>query len=164
MTKRGRMLMEPLSADEGDSSPNIEIVRAETFARNLFKLMTDRGLSQSDLARALWGETTTPEGKTVAKGRDRISVYLKGRTVPTPATLKRLAEALSVPLEELAPDVMGAAVDRDNPEFSLSSVAGHPDKTFVRISKLMPLKYAVEIAQIIEKVERHSKGLLKDED
>ncbi|WP_411508235.1 helix-turn-helix domain-containing protein [Brucella anthropi] len=164
MSKRGRMLMEPASDEMAEGSTNVEIVRAENFARNLFKAMTDRGMSQSDLARALWGETVTSEGKNAARGRDRISVYLKGRTVPTPSTLKKIAEALGVPLEELAPDIVGAAVDRDNPEFSMSVVAGHPDKTFVRVSKLLPLKFAVEIAQVIERAERHSKGLLKEED
>ncbi len=156
--------MEPAQPEltTAGATPN-EMVRAETFARNLNQIMIDRGVTQSDIARALWGETVTNDGKTAAKGRDRISVYLKGRTVPNQKTLKSIAEVLNVPVEELAPDLIGSAVDRDNPEFAMSVVAGHSDKVFVRVSKLMPLKYAVEIATIIERVERHSKGLIKDE-
>ncbi len=155
--------MAPTDANDVDGSPANEIVRSETFARNLHQAMLDRGMSQSDLARALWGETTTPEGRTVAKSRERISVYLRGRTIPTTQTLRSIAEVLGMTPEELAPNVIGAAVDRDNPEFSMSMVAGHSDKVFVRVSKLLPLHYAVEIANIIDRAEKHSKGLLKDD-
>jgi len=164
MTKRGKMLMDTPDEKALTSNQTAEVARAITFSKNLHKFLNERDMTQSDLARAIWGETTTPDGKTVAKGRDRISVYLKGNVVPAPATLRKLAEALDVPVEELAPDIMGVAVDRDNPEFAVSTIAGHPDKSYVRLNKLMPFRYALEIGAIVERADRAAKGLLKEED
>lgn len=40
------------------------------FSRRLYKFMTEQGMSQSDLARKVWGETDDPRGFKVAKNRD----------------------------------------------------------------------------------------------
>jgi transcriptional regulator with XRE-family HTH domain len=55
-----------------------------------------KGWSQSDLARAIWGQIPSSRGYPVARNRDRISVYEKGLNSPSPRNLKRLADALGV--------------------------------------------------------------------
>ncbi|MDA4637053.1 helix-turn-helix domain-containing protein, partial [Escherichia coli] len=109
----------------------------------------------------IWGETTNADGRTVARNRDRISVYLKGKTVPDPVNLQKLAEALGVDPADLAPDVIGAAVERENPELSMTVVAGHSDKVYLRVNKLLPLQYAVKIVNVVEEADRFAKGLIK---
>ena len=78
----------------------------QEFARKLHTAMTDRGMTQSDLARAAFGTYVNADGYTVAKSRDRISVYLSGKALPDPKNLKALAEALGLPVEELAAKVV----------------------------------------------------------
>ncbi len=161
MTRRGRRLMPPADLTETEGASGVTQIQNENFARRLQQLMVERGLSQSDLARTIWGETTNADGRTVARNRDRISVYLKGKTVPDPVNLQKLAEALGVDPADLAPDVIGAAVERENPELSMTVVAGHSDKVYLRVNKLLPLQYAVKIVNVVEEADRFAKGLIK---
>lgn len=56
----------------------------ERFARRLHVAMTAKGLSNSDLARAVWGETADGKGYKVARNRDRIGVYWSWVPRPSP--------------------------------------------------------------------------------
>lgn len=116
--------------------------------------MVQRGLSQSDLAREVWGTTTDTRGYTVAKNRDRIGAYLRGESLPEPQNLARLAEALGTKTEELAPDIVAATVDREAPELALTMVAGHPDKAHLQINKLVPIGLAVKIMGLLTEGEK----------
>ena len=64
----------------------------EAFARRLYKLMLDRGLTQSDLARKAGLE------------RNRISQYVRADSKPGGLYLKKLADALGVKPTDLWPD------------------------------------------------------------
>lgn len=145
MAKAAKRLMPPA----GGSTP-VETFELEQFSRRLFQLMTDRGWSQSDLAREVWGERTNEKtGYKEAVNRDRISSYIRGRSYPDPKNLGKLAEALGVPPDELAPDVAAATVDRENPEFQMTAVAGHADKVLLKVNKLVPMPLAAKIAVLI---------------
>jgi transcriptional regulator with XRE-family HTH domain len=63
-------------------------------------------MTQSDLARAAFGTDASADGDTVARSHDRISVYLAGQALPDPKNRKALAEALGLPVEELAAKVV----------------------------------------------------------
>jgi transcriptional regulator with XRE-family HTH domain len=63
-------------------------------------------MTQADLARAAFGIHASAEGDTVARSRNRISVYLAGQALPDPKNRKALAEALGLPVEELAAKVV----------------------------------------------------------
>jgi transcriptional regulator with XRE-family HTH domain len=126
----------------------------QTFARRLHELMVEKDLSQADVARRAFGTETTKEGYTVAKGRDRISAYLSGRTYPESRTIKVLADALMVKPEDLAPEAIAAAVDRDNPSLSITMVEGHPDKVHLVVNQLVPLNAAMEIGSILARIEK----------
>ena len=64
----------------------------EAFARRVYKMMLNKGMTQSDLARAAGLE------------RNRISSYVRGVALPTGLSLTKLASALGVKPTELIPD------------------------------------------------------------
>jgi transcriptional regulator with XRE-family HTH domain len=126
----------------------------QQFARRLHELLTEKDMSGADLARAAFGTHVNKRtGYTEATGRDRISAYLAGKTYPEPRTLQKLADALGVTAEDLAPDAVAATVDRENPAISINMVEGHPDKVHLVVNKLVPLAVAMEIGSILAKLE-----------
>lgn len=124
-------------------------IELERFARKLHEKMIEKGMSQSDLAAAVWGRTTDARGYDVAKGRDRISVYLKGESFPDPHNLQRIAEALGMTTAELAPDITAATVEKENPEIAMTMIAGHSDKVYLRVNKLVPLALAAKVITML---------------
>lgn len=120
----------------------------EDFARRLYRAMTDAGLSQSDLARKIWGTTTDPRGFDVAKNRDRISQWLKARSLPDRDNVKKLAAALDVKADDLLP-VRPGGIDDVSPEVSMVALAGHPDMVRLVINKVMPFATAAHIIQTL---------------
>jgi transcriptional regulator with XRE-family HTH domain len=149
MSKAPRRLLPPTAG----RTP-IQKHAIQQFGRRLHELIVERNMSQSDLARKAFGVETSKDGYPGAKGRDRISAYIAGRTYPEPRTLKRIADALGMTVEELAPDVTAAAVDRENPEISINMIAGHADKVHLVVNKLLPLSIAMEIGSILAKLEK----------
>jgi transcriptional regulator with XRE-family HTH domain len=123
----------------------------EEFASRLQHLRNAKGWSQSDLAREVWGEMENASGRKVARNRDRISTYEMGKSWPDPHNLTKIAEALGVSPEELAPDITGSAVERQNPEIALIAVAGHSDKVHLRINKLVSFGIATEIMGLLNR-------------
>ena len=80
---------------------------ATKFQHNLKELRVSKNLSQSDLARLIWGTMTDGRGYEVARKRDRISAYERGRASPEEENLAKIAEALGVTASELAPELSG---------------------------------------------------------
>lgn len=73
-----------------------------SFGEELARLMLKRGLTASRLAAKIWGRYVNTEGKNVARGRDRISVWLAGKSLPSETNLRKLADALDVEVSALA--------------------------------------------------------------
>lgn len=144
MARAPRRLLPP-----GGGQTQVERIETENFARRLHKLMLDKSMSQSDLARKVWGGTTDKRGYDVARNRDRISVYLRGQSYPDPVNMQKIADALGVPVEELAPDAVASAVERENPEVAMTAIAGHHDKVFLRVNKLVPMTLAAKIISLL---------------
>jgi transcriptional regulator with XRE-family HTH domain len=134
------------------SRTGAERLEVEAFARRLHELMARKGLSQSDLARAVWGPTKDTRGYDVAKNRDRISNYLRGLAVPDPSNMAAIAEKLGVTVAELAPDQTASAIDRAKPTVSMSAVAGH-DKTYLQVNKLVSFTLAAKIITLLSEEE-----------
>ena len=129
---------------------NVERLDMQQFARKLHHLMIERGLSQSDVARKIWGSKKNPDtGHSVAINRDRISCWVRGTQVPDPQNLLKLSEALGVPVDELAPDIMASAVDREHPELAIQAVSGSPDTVHLVVTKLVPLAVAAKVASLL---------------
>ena len=126
----------------------------DQFAKRLQGLRTAKGYSQSDLAREVWGEIVSKRtGHKVAKNRDRISSYEMGKSWPEPQTLAKIAAALGVTPEELAPGRTGAPVERQNPEFAAVTVANHPDKVMLRFSMLVSFDEMARIVALLNELK-----------
>jgi transcriptional regulator with XRE-family HTH domain len=128
----------------------IERLEMQEFGRKIRHYLDERGMSQSDLARAVWGETKDKHGRPAAKNRDRISQYVAGKSWPEPQNLARIAEALGVAPDELAPDVTATTVDREDPAIQMIMVQGHIDKVYLRVNTLVSLSGAARVISILE--------------
>ena len=136
----------------------VEQLEMETFARRLHQLMVQKNLSQSDLAKKIWGTRTDKRGYQVARNRDRISVYLKGNTIPDTKSIARIADALGVPAAELAPDITASTVEKENPELAMTVVSGHEDKCHLRVNMLIDLRTAAEVVALLTKAKEASRA------
>jgi transcriptional regulator with XRE-family HTH domain len=130
-----------------------EAAEMDEFARNLLELMARKGVSQSDVARAVWGSATDNRGRDVARNRDRISNYVRGKQLPEPKTIKKLADVLGVTPSELYP-ALGKPEGRNAPaDVSLTAVGGRPDMAFLVVNKMLPMNVAVKILSMIADVK-----------
>ena len=136
----------------------------EAFADRLQHFRTEKGWSKSELARQIWGEIPTKAGRKVAKNRDRISVYEKGKSWPDPHNLKKIANALGVSPEELAPDITVSTVERQNPEFAMTVASGHSDKCHLKVNKLVPWSIATMVSQLLDYANLLNHGLTDPHD
>lgn len=129
----------------------IHRLELQEFARKLYQALQARGWTQSDLARAAFGTTKDPRGYTVAKGRDRISVYLRGQSVPDPRNLEKIARALGTTPEELAPDLHADTINREHPELAIRQAAGQ-DRVHLIVNQIVPLSVASKVVAILSSV------------
>ena len=104
------------------------------FSRRLQRLMDARGLTQSGLAERIWERYTNTEGKRVARGRDRICMWLKGKTIPDAKNLEKLAKGLGVEITDLLPVAIAEKVHRDEADWSITQPRDSDGKVFVQIS------------------------------
>lgn len=142
------------------TTPRSTRMENQQFARRLHAAMTNKGMNNSDLARALWGETTDTKGYKVAKNRDRIAVYLRGEGLPAPATLHKMADVLDVPKEELMPEIATPNIDRSHPEFAMKML-GNTNRVQLQINAIVPLSVAVEITRLYEQAKKE--GALEED-
>jgi transcriptional regulator with XRE-family HTH domain len=122
----------------------------ESFGDRLRRILIERNMSQSDLARLVFNETRTDNrGYDVVVGKDRISAYINNRAKPEPKTLKQIANALKMTPEELAPEVVSEASKNSTPTILVEALSGRTDKVRLQIHKLVPLQTAVKIMAML---------------
>lgn len=131
---------------EADSALLPRDLALAEFSRNLYNALAKSGWSQSELARN--ANLFLPEGhKTL--GRDSISLYINGKTLPRPTILKALAEALKMRPDELMPQKVAPSVlTASNPPLDVKD-AGN-DTAWLRINQRVPWATALEIMQILK--------------
>jgi len=119
------------------------VARKTEFAERLQKIMTERGLSQSDVARMIWSDVRTKDGG--AKNRQVIGKYLSGEVQPRMATLRKLASALVVPLPALVPE----SDPLERPGSGL--LAEYLDKDCVRVevNLVVPRAIAMQVVELL---------------
>lgn len=125
---------------------------AETFGKRLHNLLLSRGISQSDLAAKIWGRYKDNRGFDVARNRDRISIYLKGASMPDAPNLKKIADALSMTVHELlddAPNTVTTTVDY-NPLTAMDQVPGEAHYVFLRLHRKMKAQDAARVIGMVE--------------
>lgn len=143
MARKIRHHLPPGAMGDDDLTPRS--LTKQEFARRLMAMMQERNWTQADLARETYGETVNSKGHRLAKGRDNISKYVNGLAFPTPKHLRKLADAFGVEPQDLLPNTVEAAIDRDVPAMELKVAAGHPNKAWVRINALLSIDTAAKI-------------------
>lgn len=125
-----------------DSASDIRLapkhLTKQEFGKRLYNLMLRKGWHQSELAR----QADLP--------RDSISVYIRGRSLPTPLNLRQLAAALDVTPEELLPNYVESAIDDDQPSLELKVSPNMPDQAWLRINRLVSVRAALKIMDVLE--------------
>lgn len=125
-----------------DTPPDVKLapkhLTKQEFGKRLYNLMIRKGWHQSELAR----QSGLP--------RDSISVYIRGRSLPTPASLKQLASALGVATDELLPNHVESAIDEDNPSIEFKVSPNMPDRAWLRVNRLVTIRAALKIMDILE--------------
>lgn len=121
---KSRLMPKPLAKDE--------------FARRLYQAMLEKGWRQADLARA------------AGLQRNAVSVYLRGASLPSPENLEKLAKALGKRADELLPNYVESAIEKDNPEIDMKVSPGDPKSAWLRINRLMSTSLAIKILNMIE--------------
>ncbi|MDF2095790.1 helix-turn-helix domain-containing protein [Aquibaculum arenosum] len=109
----------------------------EAFSIQLRNLMLEKGWNQSELARQ------------AGLNRDNVSTYINGKSMPSPERLKKLATALGVAPDELRPNTANVAISRGAPTFELTVQAHAPDKAQVRLERIMSMRTALKIAELL---------------
>lgn len=95
------------------------------LSRTLDRWRREKGWSQSDLARAVFGTTPNPKnGNPIAAGRDNVSKWLSGASFPEPENLTKLSEITGIPETKLVAPV--AAPAPGQPSVQLVQVRSHP--------------------------------------
>lgn len=133
----------------GDEAPVVTTNYAPTayikreFARRLSRVMLQRNMNQSDVAREMSKHT---KGQSVH--RSSVSHYVRGANLPGPIHLDALAQALNCKIDDLLPmDVMPQA-GRDLMDIEIRD-AGN-GKAYVHLDQVMPWDMAVAILNIVK--------------
>ncbi len=124
--------------DTGTVDLSQKVLSKQEFGKRLYALMLEKGMNQSDLARA------------AKMGRDSISTYVRGRSVPTPQNLERLCEALSVASEELYPNYAANAAAIEEPVLQIKQVNDNSDMMWLNINMKVDANKAIEVMQILK--------------
>lgn len=118
------------------------------FARRLQGAMQDKNWNQSDLARAcdkLLPKATKGQLQNIKFGRDTISHYVRGVSLPRPERLYIIAKALGVQQEDLMPPLGVPAAGRI--AFKMES-AGE-GRVFLSVNRTMTQKLAFKITALL---------------
>ena len=138
-----------------------ERMRDVKFAQRLRQLMSERELTQSDLAAKIWGRHKSSEGKDVAKGRDRISVWVSGKNFPDRENLQKLAKHLKVKVSDLAPEAEMKAAHSVAADWSLTKPHGEAGMSFFQAARYLPDDIAHEVIGLFIKADQKLAGVGK---
>ena len=133
-----------------DSPPDIKLaprhLTKQEFGKRLYNLMLRKGWHQSELAR----QSGLP--------RDSISVYVRGKSLPTPSSVQALSAALGIAPDELLPNQIESAIDEDAPAMEMKVSPNMPGKAWLRINRLVTVRTALKIMDILENDDAADRG------
>lgn len=130
-----------LTPSKDSASLTPQHITKQEFGRRLYELMIRKGWNQSELARR------------ARLGRDSISTYVRGVSFPDPKNLQALCEALDVSREELLPNAVESAMDREHPAFEIKQAHGDPSKVWLRVNRMVSAETAAQIFALLNKPE-----------
>ena len=118
--------------------PGVKRLRRQEFARRLEHLLMQKAWRQVDLSRAS------------GIGRDSISTYLKGKTVPSRLSLQKMAKVFQIEPDQLYPNYAADAVaEEEVPALEIKAVSGRPGKMWVQVNQELTNDQAMRIMSII---------------
>jgi transcriptional regulator with XRE-family HTH domain len=120
-------------------SANLRKIAAAEFARRLYERMLKKNWNQNQLA--------TESGV----GRDSVSRYMRGMTLPDPKTAQKLAKALECEVSDIMPHAIERAYDAELPAFEIRQVVGHEGVVWLRINQRVPFATAAAIMGLLNK-------------
>lgn len=124
-------------------APSGEELHAE-FAKRLQHFMGEKGWNQSETARR--AAEHMPGKKSF--GRDNISCYVRGVSIPRSEHLHALAKALGVKPADLVPAPMTKSVESKAPALDLRDVGA--GKVWLRVNTEVPWETAVEVMKLVK--------------
>ncbi len=107
------------------------------FGKRVYKFVADMGITQSDLSRMS------------GLGRDSISQYIRGKSVPTPVNLRKLAKALDVDPNDLYPQYESNAFGTESLSQEMRAVPGDPDNMWLKVDMKVPTAIALQVLQLV---------------
>jgi transcriptional regulator with XRE-family HTH domain len=127
-------------SQEPDAMSNRHLVKAE-FAKRLYTKIADKGWTQSEFAR------------NCDLARDAISTYVRGRSIPSPQALEKMAGVLGVRPEELLPNYYETAHSKQEPTFELRDVPNEEGYMWIKLNMRLPKKVAMQIFMLAQEQE-----------
>jgi len=140
MAKR-RMFHNSPPSDMPAGAPK-EAVRAE-FGRRIQVRLTERGWSQSDLARE--ASKHMPGKKNLS--RDNVSNYVRGVQIPGPLRMRAICAALGVDQTMLLPPQAIQSVDDKAPPLQATTLSD--GRMFLQINQVTTLDVAMKIMALL---------------
>tara|TARA_R100001015_G_C4536279_1_gene101357 strand:+ start:298 stop:705 length:408 start_codon:yes stop_codon:yes gene_type:complete len=113
------------------------LTRAE-FGKRLYSLMLKKGWNQSEMARR------------VGIGRDSISQYVRGRSIPSPANLDKLAGILGIEKDVLFPNYDAQANAIEAATLEIKSIDSDAEHMWLRVNMKVPAEKALEVLKILK--------------
>ena len=113
-------------------------IKKRELSINLKNALAEQNMSQSELARATGME------------RDRISKYARGATFPNPPALKKIADALHIPVDELAPSHPHPSAAPPDVVAPLSYVQTDTKTGWITVNRRVSTATALKIIQLLE--------------
>jgi len=123
-----------------------DAARAE-FARRLSAAMIQKGWNQSELARRASDHYADKE-----IGRDSISVYMRGKALPTPLVLNAIAAALGVDPADLLPSRGVPSASAASPKMEAKDMGD--GTVWLRVNQQVPWQVALTIMAALQHDER----------
>lgn len=127
----------PAKAQQPEAMNNRHLVKAE-FAKRLYNKIAERGWTQSEFAR------------NCDLARDAISTYVRGRSMPSPQALEKMANVLNVRPEELLPNYYESAHSRQESTFELRDVPNEEGYMWIKLNMRLPKKVAMQIFMLAQ--------------
>ncbi|WP_322893490.1 MULTISPECIES: helix-turn-helix transcriptional regulator [unclassified Yoonia] len=109
-----------------------------------------------------WKQTELAEKAEL--GRDSISLYIRGKNLPGPRNLKKVADALGVKVNDLAPELQNATRTRQA-DYGPQAFSQTPDGRWqVRIDRLIDQKTMLKILSALDEYDDAQKSSASKED
>lgn len=137
MARNSRTYIEPLRDEQTDEALRPKHLTKQEFGRRLYRLMLQKGWSQSELARQ------------AGLSRDSVSTYVRGVSLPEAINLNKLAEALDVKTTDLLPNHAETAIDHDAPSLELKISSANTLISWLRVNRMVSTQTAMKIVEML---------------